>query len=149
VAVPIVSAPAPAQETFLWVAQGDASARRKARAHVTRGFRRQKAEAEAAKLAAKEKVAAEIPPTDSSHDPSKAEDIVQNSKEYEDTASAQRDVVRVNSEPLSSRFVKGAKRTTQDYFILANTLGAGKKDPFDSLPVKLDAGGHAILEHCE
>lgn len=135
---------APAQETFEWVQHGDASARRRARAHVTRGFRRQKAEAaELAKLKGTGVVAVRKP-ANPLPVKAKTEEVL------EQKISTL--VLRKNGEAKSgspfSQDVVGAKPTMQD-FILVKQIGPGKTDPFDSLPVKLDSNGHAILEHCE
>ena len=140
-----VSAP----ETFEWVQHGDASARKRARAHVTRGFRRQKAEAA---LLAKNKTTAINKSASSSPDTVEDDEVV----EENNSPSTQKKFVKSKDgskkgSPSSQNngHIEHAKPTMQD-FILVKTIGPGLKvDPFNSLPVKLDANGHAILEHCE
>lgn len=140
----MTAVPALTQETFEWVQHGDASARRRARAHVTRGFRRQKAEAaELAKIQGA--VAPRVQKSASLLLIEVKPEEVPKQKIF--TLAPKKNAKPKSGSPFSQDVV-GAKPTMQD-FILVKQIGPGKTDPFDSLPVKLDSNGHSILEHCE
>jgi hypothetical protein len=127
---------------FEWVQHGDASARRRARAHVTRGLRRQKADAAQLAKAKTEASKSKIP---SLEEERSGGDVVVTVSNPPRAASEAADEVLVAAQPYNEA---GPKVTILD-FALVRTIGLGKTDPFASLPLRLDATGHAVLEHCE
>lgn len=120
----------PPSQAFEWIQHGDASARKRARAHVTRGFRRQKA------AEAKEKKRKDSS-DDSSEGGSPPEDRI--AKIFTDTHITESlDRPGTSSEEGSPPILE-----------LGPTLGSGRADPFGSMPIELGPGTHALLDHCK
>jgi hypothetical protein len=120
----------PPSQAFEWIQHGDASARKRARAHVTRGFRRQKA------AEAKEKKRKDSS-DESSEGGSPPEDRI--AKISTDTRITEPwDRQDSSSEDGSPRILD-----------LGPTLGSGRVDPFASMPIELGPGTHALLDHCK
>lgn len=124
--------PPPAAQAFEWIQHGDATARRRARAHITRGFRRQKA-AEAKKNLEKEKQ------SESQEKRGEGADKITHAVGGLDAALDDND--SWSTEP-------GSARHNSQELALHPTLGSGRQDPFRSLPVDLGPGAHALLDHC-
>lgn len=127
-----VKANVPPAQGFEWIAHGDASARRRARAHVTRGFRRAKA-AQAQSEKAEDNVVrkkAKKPkggsPPDSSSSSSSSTSPAATTPLYIEEVSA-----------------------TPTVLTLVKSLGSGRTDPFSSLPVNMSPDTHALLDHCK
>ena len=114
-----------ASQNFEWVAHGDATARRRARAHVTRGFRRKKAEE--APLARSQNQSKSSSPVSVEQD-------------------AVVDSVLVTVEPLVQPYKKSVSKVHDG--LTLSRLGSGRTDPFATLPLSLDASTHALLDHC-
>jgi hypothetical protein len=120
---------------FEWVPHGDPSARRRARAHVTRGFRRQKAlaqQSEATDRSAKGNNRA----SERSPSPYSPESV---QGEYFEVA---------NSKPIDNEGEYIAVAANQDRAVLQTSLLGNWIDPFDALPVSLCPDTKALLEHC-
>lgn len=129
--------PPPPAQAFEWIQHGDASARRRARAHITRGFRRQKA-AEAKKASEKEKEKGKTK---------------EKGKERESSHGAgthdglDAELESIVSEGSVIQPYEAAGYASQDV-MLHPTLGSGRGDPFGTLPVDLGPGAHSLLDHC-
>lgn len=127
--------PPPPAQAFEWIQHGDASARRRARAHITRGFRRQKA-AEAKKNLEKGKQ-------------SESQEEKRGGGASKITPAVDElDAAFEDNEPWSAEPYEGARHSSQE-LALHPTLGSGRRDPFTSLPVDLGPGAHALLDHCK
>ncbi|CZR54674.1 uncharacterized protein PAC_04558 [Phialocephala subalpina] len=125
-----VKANVPPAQGFEWIAHGDASARRRARAHVTRGFRRAKA-AQAQSEKAEDNVVrkkAKKPKGGSPPDSSSS-----SSSSTSPAATTPLYIEEVSATPTASTLVK--------------SLGSGRTDPFSSLPVNMSPDTHALLDH--
>lgn len=132
--------PASTHDAYEWVAHGDVSARKRARAHVTKGVRRQKAEA--AQSVKTKSASAYDKSQSSSPEAIHTENVV-------DSLSSQLEQQQiVNTVIPVTEDVQDVGLTMQD-FVLVKSVGMGKTDPFKSLPITLDANEHTILEHCE
>ena len=114
----------PAQD-FEWIAHGDATARRRARAHVTRGFRRQKAaQAEQDKPKGK----------------SKSQEIIERRK-----SEGARVVIASKDQPYDE-----AERSNASLSLaLQPSLGQRSADAYPALPIDLSPATHALLDHCK
>lgn len=125
-------------QSFEWIpVQGDPTARRRARAHISRGFRRKKAQEEAqAKHVNKDNA-------------STASSSSRRSRSEKDQSSA---TSAGDSPPNYEADVRSAQ-TVIENLILKRTLGTGGgsrgDDPFQCFPVKLSRRDQAILDHCE
>lgn len=124
--------PPPAQ-AFEWIQHGDASARRRARAHITRGFRRQKA-AEAKKASEKEEIAKENGKPEETRPGTGPQD------------GLDAELESVILEGSTIQPYEAAGYANQEV-VLHPTLGSGRGDPFGSLPVDLGPGAHSLLDH--
>ncbi|KAF8861942.1 hypothetical protein BDZ45DRAFT_233328 [Acephala macrosclerotiorum] len=119
----------PPAQGFEWIAHGDASARRRARAHVTRGFRRakaaqvqsEKAEDNVVRKKKKKPKGGSSPESESS------------SSSTSPTATTLLYSEEVDATPTALAMVKG--------------LGTGRTDPFSTLPVNMSPDTHALLDH--
>lgn len=125
-------------QPFEWIpVQGDPTARRRARAHISRGFRRRKAQEEAQA----QQVSKEIAGSTSSSSPGS-----QSEKAQSPATSAE------GSPPNNEVDVRPAQ-TVIEHLILKRTLGSGGgsrgDDPFQCFPVKLSRRDQAILDHCK
>jgi hypothetical protein len=121
------------QQDFEWIPHGDVSARKRARAHVTRGFRR--AKAVEAQNAEKLKSISEPPRSRSSS----------LEEEKPITILAHRTLIEPQIEPVTSTT---AKKVIEE-LVLQRTLGSGRADPFATYPVKLTPKTHELLDHCK
>jgi hypothetical protein len=121
------------QQKFEWIQYGDASARRRARAHITRGFRRQKATQSQKQ---KENNEAEKEGNSARHNAP----LVQ-----------QRRVTRYveTSQPHDQGSSSASATHLVQRPLLRRTLGSGRGDPFDAFPVTLSPQGQALLDHCK
>ena len=122
----------PPPQTFEWIQHGDASARRRARAHVTRGFRRHIV-AEGQKPAEKEKG------NRKEHESSK-KDIKPNKGLDSDLDSSILEISSIQPYEIADRSYRELS--------LHPTLGSGHTDPFACLPIGSAPGVHALLDHC-
>jgi hypothetical protein len=117
----------PAAQAFEWIPHGDASARRRARAHISRGFRRQKA---AQALKDSETV-----------------------KEKENTnarSNVRRDST-LESTVVNVSTVQPCDETqgwVSQELALQPTLGSGRGDPFACIRITLGPEKQALLDHC-
>lgn len=128
---------------FEWVQYGDPAARKRARAHVTRGYRRQQAEAaQAAKLQAgyKSKSPSASPIPQSS--PISTRDTSPPEEANEETA------VVLHSQSQTWEDNAGRRRLSFNPFI-QRAIEGGNTDPFSALPIKLNMADHAVLTHCK
>jgi hypothetical protein len=130
--------------SFEWIPHGDASARKRARAHVTRGFRREKAA-----QAKKEKEYRERRESSSSASPPQ-DDV------SEDSSSSRVNSITPPDTTLFQPYVHTVEdtggepvETLDQGLVLQRTLGSGRTDPFSTLPVQLGAETHALLDHCK
>lgn len=141
---------APAEEkvtqSFEWIPHGDASARKRARAHVTRGFRREKAA-----QAKKEKNEKERRDSSSQSSSSPPQDDV-----FENPGSSRTTSINPPDATLFQPYeqtVEGAGGdpvgATDQGLVLQHALGSERTDPFLILPVQLGPGTHALLDHCK
>ncbi len=125
----------PPAQGFEWIAHGDASARRRARAHVTRGFRR--AKAAQAQLEKGEDVVPKKGKKTKGGSPPESESGSSGSPGSSTTSPAA-------TTPLYMEEVGGTTSA-----LTVQSLGSGRKDPFSSLPVNMGPDTHALLDHCE
>ncbi|KUJ12894.1 uncharacterized protein LY89DRAFT_737794 [Mollisia scopiformis] len=121
---------APAQG-FEWIAHGDASARRRARAHVTRGFRR--AKAAQAQLEKGGDVVRKKGKKSKSISPPESESGSSTSSPAESTPIYNEEVQVAPSAVVVQNLGAG--------------LGSGRTDPFSSLPVNMSPDAYALLDH--
>lgn len=129
--------PPPPAQSFEWIQHGDASARKRARAHITRGFRRQKA-ADAKENKEKEKARGKGSGSGSGNERSQG---TQPNNPL-DTESESNVLDRSSIQPYEAVGHLGQE------LALHPTLGSGRGDPFSSLPVDLRPGANALLDHC-
>jgi hypothetical protein len=132
-------------QSFEWIPHGDASARKRARAHVTRGFRREKA------VQAKRE---------------KEEQARRDSSSQSSSGPPQEDVWEAPSSSRTTPITPPNATLFQPYetvgdaggepvvdldqgLLLQRTLGTGQTDPFSILPMQLGPGTHALLDHCK
>lgn len=113
---------------FEWIAHGDVSARRRARAHVTRGFRRAKA-AQAQLEKGVEVVVQKKAKSSKCGSPP-------------DSRSGSSTTSPVASPPI---YIEEVTSTT----LVGTGMGSGRTDPFSSLPVTMSPDTHALLDHCK
>ena len=123
------------QQNFEWIQYGDVSARRRARAHITRGFRRQKA---AQSQKQKEKNEAEKEGNSARHNAALVQQRRPNVSRYAET-----------SQPHDQGSSSASATHLVQRPLLRRTLGSGRGDPFDAFPVSLSPQGHALLDHCK
>jgi hypothetical protein len=128
-------------QSFEWIpVQGDPTARRRARAHISRGFRRKKA-FEEQQLKETNKDNAGL--TSSSSPGSRSE------KDQSSATSAEGSPPNQSNDAVDIR----SAQTVIENLILKRTLGIGggsrSDDPFQCFPVKLSRRDQAILDHCE
>lgn len=122
------------QKEFEWIPHGDSSARKRARAHVTRGFRRAKAiEAQAKKGG---------PKSDSESPRSRSSSV-----EEENPLVILKG--QAKPEPQDKVDTSASAKEVIDGLILQRTLGSGRADPFATYPVKLTSESQALLDHCK
>ena len=127
---------------FEWVQYGDPAARKRARAHVTRGYRRQQAEAaQQAKLQAgcKSKSPSASPITQSS--PISTREDTPPEEHTEDTA------VVLHSQSQAWDHDARQRQLPFNPFI-QRAIQSGNTDPFNALPIRLNLADHAVLTHC-
>jgi hypothetical protein len=127
-------------QSFEWIQHGDASARKRARAHVTRGFRREKAALAKANATRRDS-------DDSSEGGSPRKDS---------TDSNAASVGAVEIIPIPTTGYQPGERAdswsseeaSPPVLDLSPTLGSGRGDPFACMPIDLGPGTHALLDHC-
>ena len=135
-------------QSFEWIPHGDASARKRARAHVTRGFRREKAAQ--AKKEQEDRARRDSSSQSSSSPPQ--DDVFEYPSSSRTTAICLPD--RTLSQPYGTALEgadddEGAPLAQDQELVLQRTLGTGRTDPFSTLPVQLGPDTHALLDHCE
>jgi hypothetical protein len=111
-------------QSFEWITHGDATARRRARAHVSREIRRHKA--------------AKPQPREDFHDNRKEE-------RYRSHIPNAKGV----KEATTSVALPAAAKYPIQRLMLHKALGLGQTDPFASFPVRLTPDTHALLDHCK
>ena len=137
-------------QSFEWIPHGDANARKRARAHVTRGFRREKAA-----QAKKEREERERRDSSSQSSSSPPQDDI-----WEGPSSSQTTTQTTTPPPLTppdttlfQPYEKAAESVPvvdlHHGLALQRNLGSGRTDPFSTLPVELGPASHALLDHCE
>ncbi|KAH6701988.1 hypothetical protein BKA61DRAFT_681258 [Leptodontidium sp. MPI-SDFR-AT-0119] len=114
---------------FEWIPHGDASARKRARAHVTRGFRRQKA-AQAQLLS-------------SGSDSGKTHKRGSSISSQESAITTVVKGIRA-SQPCEVSDVDASAKTLHQGMVLQKTLGP---DPFAAFPVRLSPDKQELLDH--
>lgn len=131
-------------QNFEWIQHGDASARKRARAHVTRGFRREKAALAKANASANGK---RRDSDDSSEGGSPRKDSNASSSSI-DTIAEVTTVSHINKswERSDSYSSEDGSPPILD---LSPTLGTGRTDPFGCMPIDLGPSTHALLDHCK
>jgi len=123
-------------QNFEWIPHDDAGARKRARAHVTRVFRRQKVTE--AQLQKKKK----------GNNRGSANDTIK-------LQTSDQNVVSNSAKPaLETEHYEGVNDVTHANEmivkpVLQRTIGSVKRDPFASLPVQLSPDSRALLDHCE
>jgi hypothetical protein len=125
-------------QAFEWIPHGDSTARRRARAHISRGFRRRKAlEAQA------QEESKDIGGSTSSSSPDTQPD-------QEETAANRTEVVPANRFQNVVDTRPSAQKLIEELF-LRRTLGFGGRsdDPFQCFPLKLSSHDQAVLDHCK
>jgi len=125
-------------QAFEWISHGDSTARRRARAHISRGFRRRKAlEAQT------QEERKDVGDSTSSSSPETQPDQEQTTAKAGQVVPAAKfgDVVDDRS---------SAQKLFEE-LSLRRTLGMGGRsdDPFNCFPVKLSPHNQAILDHCK
>jgi hypothetical protein len=123
------------QQNFEWIQYGDVSARRRARAHITRGFRRQKATQSQKQ---KENNEAEKEGNSARHNAALVQQRRPNVSRYVETSQSHD---QGSSSAPATHLVQRP--------LLRRTLGSGRGDPFDAFPVSLSPQGRALLDHCK
>jgi hypothetical protein len=123
---------------FEWIpVQGDPTARRRARAHISRGIRRRKAQEEAQA----QQVHDDNAGSTSSSSPGSQPEKVQSS------------ATSAEGSPANHEVDVRSAQTVIENLILKRTLGTGGgsrgDDPFQCFPVKLTRRDQAILDHCK
>jgi hypothetical protein len=129
-------------QSFEWIPHGDASARKRARAHVTRGFRREKAA-----QAKKEKEERERRDSSSQSSSSPPQEDL-----WEAPTSSQTTPLTPPDATLFQPYETTAGNIPVDLhqgLALQRNLGSGRTDPFSTLPLELGPATHALLDHCE
>lgn len=125
-------------QAFEWIPHGDSTARRRARAHISRGFRRRKALEAQAQEGSKD-----IGESTSSSSPETQPD-------QEQTIANSGEVVPANQfeDVVDDR--SSAQKLIEELF-LRRTLGMGGRsdDPFNCFPMKLSPHNQAVLDHCK
>ena len=127
-------------QSFEWIpVQGDPTARRRARAHISRGIRRRKAlETPQAK------------PQDGSR---KNEGSTSSSSPGTRSEKGQSSVTSAEDSPPHHEVDARSAQKVIENLILKRTLGTGGgsrgDDPFQCFPVKLSRQDQAILDHCK
>ena len=132
-------------QSFEWIQHGDAGARKRARAHVTRGFRREKAAAQAKK--------------------EQEEKVRRNGSSQSSSSPPQDDVLKVPGSSRTTPITPPHTTLFQPYeptmqgvggepvdalnqwLLLQRTPGTGRTDPFSTLSVQVAPGTHALLDH--
>jgi hypothetical protein len=123
--------------SFEWVPHGDPGARRRARAHVTRNFRRQKA-LEAASHQSGEKFG------------HKSHISKEESLSEQGFAIFDRQWITSETHPDDETDIKSSAQTVIEELVLQRTLGTGgRADPFQCFPIKLSPNNQALLDHCK
>ena len=125
-------------QSFEWIpVQGDPTARRRARAHISRGLRRRKA-LEVLHAQPQEGIRKNEGSTSSSSPGTKSE-------------KGQSSATSVESSPPHHEVDIRSAQTAIENLILKRTLGTGVRsrgdDPFQCFPVKLSRRDQAILDH--
>ena len=128
---------------FEWVQYGDPGARKRARAHVTRGYRRQ--QAEAAQLA---KLQAGSKPKSHSVGPTQQSSPISAWEETPVEKANEKTAIVLHSQRHHSWPYDTSRQHSFSPF-LQHASQSGNTDPFGALPIKLDASGHAIVAHCK
>lgn len=134
---------APEPQSFEWIPHGDASARRRARAHISRGFRRKKA------LEAQEqKETRDITGIGSTS--SSSPETLSDSEH----AIAKLDGAPPGNEKDGTIDVRSPAQRIIEEIILSRTLGHGMGsaragDPFALFSMKLSPREQATLDHCK
>jgi hypothetical protein len=137
-----------ATQTFEWIPHGDKSARKRARAHVTRGFRREKAAL--AKLESskandrlnpypEDSRAGSSSKGQSNSPPEESDGLV----EHDTSTSTLPDPSLACDSPRTSH------DDNNDGIILQHTLSSARTDPFSALPLEVSSNAHALLDHCK
>lgn len=118
-------------QTFEWIPHGDSSARKRARAHVTRGFRRQKA--------AQAQLLAVSSGSESSNTPKRGFSVSSH-----DSKAIVKSVP--TGQPCEGDDVNEFSKTLEKAIDLHKTVGP---DPFSAFPVKLNPEKQELLDHCK
>lgn len=130
-------------QSFEWIPHGDANARKRARAHVTRGFRREKAA-----QAKKEREERGRQDSSSQSSSSPPQDDIR-----ESPSSSQTTPLTPPDRTLFQPYEKTAESVPvvdlHQGLAQQRSLGSGRTDPFSTLPVELGPATHALLDHCE
>ena len=140
----ITSARGNVGQSFEWIPHGDVNARKRARAHVTRGFRREKAA-----QAKKEREERERRDSSSQSSSSPPQDDT-----WEDGPSSSQTTPLATPDttlfqPQDNTVESLPVVDLRQGFALQRNLGSGRTDPFSTLPVELGPATHALLDHCE
>ena len=141
---PRVTAPpqktAAAPQPFEWIpVQGDPTARRRARAHISRGIRRRKA--------------LEEPQAQPLEGAGENEGSTSSSSLGTRSETGQSSATSVEGSPPHHEVDARSAQTVIENLILKKTLGTGGgsrgDDPFQCFPVKLSRRDQAVLDHCK
>jgi hypothetical protein len=111
-------------QSFEWITHGDATARRRARAHVSREIRRHKAA-----------------------QPQPQEDFNDNRKEKRYRSHIPNS--KGDIEATASVASPAVEKYPVQRLMLHKALGLGQTDPFASFPVRLTPDTNALLDHCK
>lgn len=129
---------------FEWIQHGDATARKRARAHVTRGFRREKA----ANVKSK-------PKKSESEETSEGDSPRKNMNSFSLNLSTNTTYGELlldqpidNEKPRNYSEAAFSDEGRPPILELSRTIGAGLADPFACMPIQLGPGTHALLDHC-
>jgi hypothetical protein len=153
----ITAEPPSSDETapqFEWIQYGDTNARRRARAHVTRSFRRQKA-TQSQKQKEKE------PEKDGrSHIAQPRHNVTPVVQQRRRNVTQHVGITQSHNQGSSSSSSSSSSspsaaklalvpRPQSGQPLLRRTLGSGRGDPFDAFPVTLSPQDRTLLDHCK
>jgi hypothetical protein len=139
---------------FEWIHYGDANARRRARAHVTRTFRRQKATQSQKQ---KEK---EPEKSGGSHIAQQRRSVTPLVQKHHRNITRHVGITQSHNQGSSSSSSSNCSSPSAANLalvpkpqsgqpLLRRTLGSGRGDPFDAFPVTLSPQDRALLDHCK
>ena len=153
----ITAEPPSSNETapqFEWIQYGDANARRRARAHVTRGFRRQKA------IQSQKQKEKEREKDGRSHLVQPRHNVTTLVQQHRRNVTRHVGITQSHNQGSSSSSSSSSSspsaanlalvpRPQSGQPLLRKTLGSGRGDPFDAFPVTLSPQDRALLDHCK